>query len=169
MYVQVMYIQLIALRRFVKPAGHSMSETAPRPAPSSVEDCLCFRARLVARRMTEFYEARLAPHGVNLPQFGLLGTIGSERNASISHLAKRLELDPSTLSRTLRPLIDAGLIETFADPDNLRVRRVRLTADGKQRTREAARAWAQAQEDAAKTISPDAMELLVAQTATLRA
>lgn len=169
MYIQVLYIQLIARTRPVKPAGQFMTDAPPRPKAASVEDCLCFRARLVARRMTEFYEARLAPHGVNLPQFGLLGTIGSERNASISHLAKRLELDPSTLSRTLRPLIDAGLIETFADPDNLRVRRVRLTADGKQRTREAARAWAQAQEDAAKAISPEAMELLVAQTAALRA
>jgi DNA-binding MarR family transcriptional regulator len=145
-----------------------MSEPT-RPKPPGVEDCLCFRARLVARRMTEFYEARLAPYGVNLPQFGLLGTIGAERNGSISQLAKRLELDPSTLSRTLRPLIEAGLVETVPDPDNLRVRRVRLTGEGKQRTREAARAWAQAQEDAARTISADAMERLVAETGKLGA
>jgi len=162
-----MYIHLIALQRAVKAGMNTMTDAPPRPKRLGVEDCLCFRARLVARRMTEFYEARLAPHGINLPQWGLLGTIGSEQNASISHLAKRLELDPSTLSRTLRPLIDAGLIETFADPGNLRIRRVRLTPDGKQRTREAARTWAQAQEDAAKTISPEAMEMLVAQTAKL--
>jgi len=137
--------------------------------PPSVEDCLCFRARLIARRLTEFYETRLAPHGLNLPQFGLLGAIGAEREASISHLANRLELDPSTLSRTLHPLKEAGLIEIFPDPDNLRVRRVKLTAEGKSRVREAAKSWTRAQAEASDVISEKAIATLVEDSARLRA
>jgi DNA-binding MarR family transcriptional regulator len=146
------------------------TDAAPPGAQKSpqVEDCLCFRARLVARRLTEFYETRLVPHGLNIPQFGLLGAIGAERQASISQLAQRLELDPSTLSRTLHPLRQAGLIDIFADPDNLRVRRVKLTAEGKARVREAAKAWARAQADAAEIVSGDAMAAIVEATARLK-
>lgn len=138
-------------------------------ARPSVEDCLCFGTRLAARRLTEFYEARLAPHGVNLPQFGLLGAIGEMREASISDLARRLELDPSTLSRTLRPLEENSWIEIFADPSNLRVRRVRLTADGKALVRRAGEAWMQAQKDAADVVPAALIAQLVDSTAKLRA
>lgn len=145
-----------------------MSTKPEITARPKVEDCLCFGTRLAARRLTEFYEARLAPHGVNLPQFGLLGAIGSMREASISDIARRLELDPSTLSRTLRPLEEGALIEMFADPSNLRVRRVRLTAEGKAVTRKAAEAWAQAQREASEIVSPALIAQLVERTAKLR-
>ena len=56
----------------------------------TIEDCLCFGARLAARRLTEFYDARLAPHGVNLPQLGLLAAIGAMRDGSISDIARRV-------------------------------------------------------------------------------
>lgn len=134
----------------------------------TIEDCLCFGARLAARRMTEFYEARLAPFGVNLPQFGLLGAIGEMREASISDLARRLELDPSTLSRTLRPLEENKWIEIVSDPQNLRVRRVRLTADGKTVTRAAGAAWMQAQKEASDMLPEGLIAQLVESTAKLR-
>ncbi len=143
--------------------------TKPETKRPTVEDCLCFGTRLAARRLTEFYEARLAPHGVNLPQFGLLGAIGEMREASISDLARRLELDPSTLSRTLRPLEESGWIEIFADPSNLRVRRVRLTQEGKALTRRAAESWMQAQKEAAEAVPRDLIAQLVESTAKLRA
>lgn len=141
-------------------------QEARRP---TVEDCLCFGARLAARRLTEFYEARLAPHGLNLPQFGLLGAIGEMREASISDLARRLELDPSTLSRTLRPIEENKWIEIVSDPQNLRVRRVRLTAEGKAAARAAAGAWMQAQKEASDAIPPELIAQLVERTAKLRA
>ncbi len=133
----------------------------PRPPGPQVEDCLCFGARLAARRLTDFYDARLSPFGLNLPQFGLMAAIASEREASISRIAQRLELDPSTLSRTLRPLETSGLIEIFADPSNLRVRRVRLTKDGRAQVRRAAEAWTKAQADASRIVSPELMAALV--------
>ncbi len=141
----------------------------PPPTRQTIEDCLCFGARLAARRLTEFYDARLAPHGVNLPQFGLLAAIGAMRDGSISDIARRVQLDPSTLSRTLRPLDEMGLIEMFQDPANLRVRRVKLTPEGKSTVRKAAEAWSAAQEEAAAVIDRDLVARLVADTAKLKA
>ncbi|RKY15092.1 MAG: MarR family transcriptional regulator [Planctomycetota bacterium] len=48
-------------------------------------------------------------------------------------LAERLEVDKSTASRTLRPLVEGGLLETSADPGDQRTRPVSLTAAGRER------------------------------------
>jgi putative acetyltransferase len=48
-------------------------------------------------------------------------------------LAERLEVDKSTASRTLRPLLEGGLLETSADPGDQRTRPVSLTPAGRER------------------------------------
>jgi hypothetical protein len=45
---------------------------------------------------------------------------------------------------------------------------VKLTAEGKARVREAAKAWARAQADAAEIVSGDAMAAIVEATARLK-
>ncbi len=50
--------------------------------------------------------------GLTLAQFGLLASIAAASNDTIGDLARRTGLDQSTLSRNLRLLEDAGLVET---------------------------------------------------------
>lgn len=48
-------------------------------------------------------------------------------------LAEILEIDKSTASRTLRPLLDAGLVERHEDPRDQRTRPMGLSAAGRER------------------------------------
>ncbi|MGE3143450.1 MAG: MarR family winged helix-turn-helix transcriptional regulator [Hyphomonadaceae bacterium] len=142
----------------VKPRVAKQAKAGADPlqafAQQAMADCLCMGVRTAARRLVAFYEARLQPVGRGIAQVGLLGSIAAEKDAPAARLARRLGLDPSTLSRTLRPLEEQGLVEIAADPKNLRARRVRLTGEGRARLAAAGQAWARAQKEAAKRVDP---------------
>jgi DNA-binding MarR family transcriptional regulator len=55
-------------------------------------------------------------------------------------------MDLSALGHTLKPLIRDGYVETFADKDDRRVKRVRLTPQGNVKLDEAIRLWSTAQQ-----------------------
>lgn len=141
------------------PKRQSKSE-APPPilAADETPPCLYLRLRLASKRLLSLYEAHLAPSGVSMSQFGLLAAIMEEPELAMSRLAAKRELSPSTLTRTLRPMEDAGWIEVFAAPENKRVRRVRLTREGRARLKAAYAGWKQAQAEAAAVVSPRDVE-----------
>lgn len=114
--------------------------------PFGPEACTAMKVRRLARRVTQIYDAALAPHGLTIGQMGLLAALRRREGVSITTLADRLSVDASTLSRLLRPLLSAGLIVLESDPDDARVRRVRLTESGFDRRAAATPAWAAAQE-----------------------
>ena len=134
---------------------------------SPLFDCLCFQTRLAARRITAFYEARLAPHGLTITQLGLLVEIARKRNPSMGELAHVVEQDPSSLSRTLRVLEADGLIEIAQDPDNRRLRRVRLSANGKAKLRAGGEAWQAAQSEAGVIVPEATVRRLLSATEKL--
>lgn len=140
------------------------------PPLVSVEDappCLYLRLRLASRRLLALYENKLAPSGVSMAQFGLLAGIHEEPELAMSRLAEKRELSLSTLSRTLRPMERAGWIEIFADADNKRVRRVRLTVAGRVRLKAAYACWKLAQTEAEAIVSPRAVAQVLRATEAL--
>lgn len=142
---------------------------APPPmiAAADAPPCLYLRLRLASRRLLSLYEARLAASGVSMSQFGLLAGIAEEPELAMSRLAEKRELSPSTLTRTLRPMEDAGWTETFADPENRRVKRLRLTRDGRARLKAAYAGWKQAQSEATEIVSPRDVERVLRATEKL--
>src|SRR5260370_35345274 len=74
-------------------------------------DCTCFRIRGAARRVTQIYGRHLAPTGLKISQFPLLGFVTAEGPVSIGRLSALLTTDRTTLTRTRRPLLPAGLRE----------------------------------------------------------
>lgn len=121
------------------------------------EACIAFSLRGAARRITAFYDARLAPAGLTIAQFSVLAHAVGRPPPSVAALAERLSLDPSTLSRTLKPLEDQGLLDIVPDPDNRRMRRVRLSEAGKAKLREAGQFWMAAQKEAARVVPLSAL------------
>jgi len=134
---------------------------------SEAPPCLYLRLRLASKRLLSLYEARLAASGVSMSQFGLLAGIGEEPELTMSRLAEKRELSPSTLTRTLRPMEDAGWIKVFADPENGRVRRIRLSHDGRARLKAAYAGWKQAQAEAMEIVSPRDVERVLRATEKL--
>lgn len=89
----------------------------PRLSPL---DCTCFRVRGAARRVSQIYSKHLAPTGLKISQFSLLGFVTAEGPVSIGRLSDLLATDRTTLTRNLRPLLQSGLIERAPSGDKRR-------------------------------------------------
>jgi DNA-binding MarR family transcriptional regulator len=61
-------------------------------------------------------------------------------------IAEALIMDLSALGHTLKPLIRDGYVGTFADKNDRRIKRVRLTPRGQIKLDEAIRLWSVAQQ-----------------------
>src|SRR5690554_354829 len=99
-------------------------------ARQAIATCAGWNARLLARRLTQYFEHRMAGSGLSFAQFGLLAEIASASDDTISALAERMGLDQSTLSRTLRTLEADGLVEIAVADGDQRRRLVWLTEKG---------------------------------------
>jgi len=115
-----------------------------------LRDCSCLRLRRAARDATRVYDRLLEPTGLGSNQLILLTMLhgaGEQHRDGVTAkaLAEHFGADPTTLSRSLKPLIRRGLIATRADPADARSRLLRITAKGETKLREAGPYWRKAQ------------------------
>lgn len=108
--------------------------------------CLALRARRFSRLVTRHYERALRETGLTPAQFSLLGAVALHQPLSPSALARMLDLEKSTLSRNLRPLIGSKLLVSGTGEE--RGRTLRVTARGKALLQRALPAWRTAQAEA---------------------
>jgi DNA-binding MarR family transcriptional regulator len=97
--------------------------------------------------MNARYDAALAPADITAAQFETLSVLAGLGSCSGRVLAARLALDKTTLSRNLKPLLEAGLM--LAQPSDTDGRSINyaLSAAGKRRLTKATPLW-QAAHDA---------------------
>jgi DNA-binding MarR family transcriptional regulator len=122
-----------------------------------IMECTCLRMRRATRRVTQLYDHALEPAGLTVNQFGLLGylhgaSFAPAHASSIGTIAEWLGMDPTTLNRNLKPLLAKGMVKNVTDPDDGRVRIVRITEKGLRTLREALPRWRNAQADVEKAI-----------------
>lgn len=129
---------------------------------SGVSICTALRLRKAARRVSLIYDRHLEPHELTITQFGLLAQVDRFDGVGIGELAEKLIMDPTTLTRNLRPLQQRKLLVLARDPDDRRSRCLHLTEAGRKALAEARPAWAQAQRQIDTAFGTDA-------TAQLRA
>lgn len=109
-------------------------------------DCTCFRIRGAARRVTQIYSKHLAPTGLKISQFSLLGFITAEGPVSIGRLSDLLATDRTTLTRNLGPLLKDGLVERAQSGDKRRHELV-ATQAGRVLFKRALPLWAAAEQE----------------------
>jgi DNA-binding MarR family transcriptional regulator len=120
------------------------------PAPGRAElaevaaGCACRNLRRTARAVTQLYDETLRPSGLRITQFTMLVAIGLSEPVPITRLADALDLDRTTLARDLKPLTEHGLVQIAAGEDR-RMRKVRLTRQGREAIGRAYPLWQQAQ------------------------
>ena len=130
----------------------------PRPeAPSRLPQpgCTCARLRRLTRRITAVYDHSLSAVGLRVTQYSLLANLmehGAETGIALSDLAEHLDMDRTTLTRNLKPLLDAGWAETVASPADARVRLARITRRGIDLLRQARPHWRRAQDEVVATL-----------------
>lgn len=74
--------------------------------------------------------ARVAQHGLTVPQFWILIRLAEQPGVSQAALAERCRADAPTISRTLSALARRRLVRADLDPADRRRSRVSLTASG---------------------------------------
>jgi DNA-binding MarR family transcriptional regulator len=110
-----------------------------------VSGCTCLRLRKASRRVSQIYDHYLERHGLTITQYGLLAHLSGLDGVSIGALAEKLIMDPTTLTRNLRPLERRGYVELAPDPRDRRARRPHLTSQGRTAFIAARPAWIEAQ------------------------
>jgi DNA-binding MarR family transcriptional regulator len=109
------------------------------PAP-----CLCNALRQASRAVSRLYDEELRGVGLRTTQYSLLRVLaraGRVRQGDLSGLAS---LDETTLTRSLRPLVDAGWVAVRSGDDH-RERLVTITKAGTAKLTEARPLWERAQ------------------------
>jgi DNA-binding MarR family transcriptional regulator len=91
------------------------------------------------------YDDELRRVGLRTTQYSLLRRLSYAGEVRQRDLGGLTSLDETTLTRNLRPLIDAGWIAVSPGEDR-REKLVRLTEDGEAKLREARPAWERAQQ-----------------------
>lgn len=76
--------------------------------------CYCVQFRRATRAVSELYAQALCPSGVTPCQFTILNTVSELQPCTTSAIAKRIGLDRTTLVRSLKPLIEKGLVEDMS-------------------------------------------------------
>jgi DNA-binding MarR family transcriptional regulator len=134
-----------------------------RPKNSTIDaiarTCIAVRLRLLNRVVTGIYDDALRPLGLKVSQLNILivtAKLGLARPAQVCEI---LQLDPSTLSRNVKPLQAHGWLEVVPDED-ARTQPFRLTAQGRKLIEKAFPAWEQAQRQATELLGDQGIALL---------
>ena len=106
--------------------------------------CTNFRLRQLLRVVSRLYDTEMAKAGLKGTQFSLLSSISALGPVQPNELARRMDLDASTLTRNLRPIIEQGWAEQRPGSD-ARSRLIELTSAGRDKLGEARRHWKKAQ------------------------
>src|SRR5215831_17359027 len=122
-------------------AGAATSEVYP----GALSPCVCNTLRMVTRAVTQLYDETLRPSGLRVTQFSVLAALARMGAANLSQLTDSLALDQTTLTRSLKLLEQAGVIERVPHPDG-RIKTMRLTPRGRRALEVARPLWAQAQD-----------------------
>ena len=114
------------------------------PAEPTDTPCTCAMLRRTARRVTRTYDRALRPCGLRLNQFSILANVARDGGLSISALAGVLEMERTTLTRNLRPLVRSGWVLIASSKDRRR-RSVGLTQSGRALYERAVPLWREAE------------------------
>ena len=124
-----------------------------------VKSCVAVRLRLLNRVITNIYDEALRPLGLKASQLNILVVTGKLGLARPARVCEILQLDPSTLSRNVKPLQRHGWLEVVPGED-ARTQPFRLTARGSQLIEKAVPAWEQAQRQATELLGEEGIALL---------
>jgi DNA-binding MarR family transcriptional regulator len=138
--------------------GRAVSDDARDFAPCG--GCTCFALRRAARVMSQHYARHLRPTGLRGTQFTLLATLATAGPMPMNRMARRLDVERTTLTRNLKPLVTKGWV-TITEDEDRRVHMVSITAKGRAVVRAALPAWHKAQETAHAKLAELRLERLL--------
>ncbi len=140
------------------PTGRRRQASNDAPARSP-KGCTNLKLRQLTRRVSRLYDAQLAHSGLKTTQYSLLACVDSLGPLPPGEIARHLSMDPSTLTRNLQPLEDAGWVRVDAGPD-ARSRLVVVTETGRAKRAQARGHWKRAQLSLNRMLGDDRVAML---------
>ncbi|MAM13606.1 MAG: hypothetical protein CML23_24755 [Rhizobiaceae bacterium] len=108
-----------------------MRESLPLSVTLEVRDrCLCLYLQRAARAVGRHFDEVLRPLGLTNGQYSLLMALNRPEPPRIAEVAMVLAMDRTTLTASVKPLERRGLLKSFQDPEDKRIRRLKLTDAG---------------------------------------
>lgn len=102
------------------------------PASVTLEDNIGVRIVRIAEVFQRLAKLGVeAPWGLRQTDLRILNLLDGEESVAVSEIARRAHVDKAWISRSTRELVDAGLVERRAHPDDSRVTLAALTAKGR--------------------------------------
>ena len=114
---------------------------APLAAPRG---CSSLKVRRLSRRLSQHFDRIVAESGLKTTQYSLLCHVADLGPVRPGELARAMDLDASTLTRNLQPLVAAGWV-ALGPGDDDRSRAVVATDSGRAKRAEGRHAWKRAQ------------------------
>ncbi len=68
--------------------------------------------------------------GLSMPQFNILMQLHYQRACGVSDISARMDISSAAASQLVEKLVQAGLLERAEDPNDRRVKQLRLTSNG---------------------------------------
>ena len=121
--------------------------------PVKPQGCTNLKLRQLMRRVAAHYDAEVGKTGLKGTLYSLLSYVVKLGPVRPADLAAEMRISPSTLTRNLKPLVDAGWVETGPGAD-ARSRLVSVTPQGREKRQEAQRRWRVAQEGLNAELGP---------------
>jgi DNA-binding MarR family transcriptional regulator len=106
--------------------------------------CACFNFRKASRAVTQLFDNVLQPSGLRSTQFVILVAVAGEGSVRLPELARVLNLDRSTLTRNLKPLVRERLAR-IVEGRTGRASTVHLTPKGERALAATVPFWERAQ------------------------
>jgi DNA-binding MarR family transcriptional regulator len=123
----------------------------PPSPPGKPQGCTNFKIRKLMRQVSQHYDAELGKTGLKTTQYSLLTHVVKLGPIRPGELAQAMRLDASTLTRNLKPLVDAGWLSVDRGLDE-RSRSITVTDAGRAKRDEARHHWRTAQDKINQTL-----------------
>ena len=89
-----------------------------------------YRIKQLQQVLRNAMDTALRELGLTTPQYAALSALEEIPGASAAEVARYCFVTPQTMTDIVNNLIQAGLVERHTDPNNGRIRPLRLTPDG---------------------------------------
>ncbi len=133
-------------------AGHLKSVGVP---------CLCHALRQASRAASRLYDDELRGAGLRTTQFSVLRVLAAQDEIRQRDLAERTVHEETTLTRNLRPLVEAGWVAERPGVDR-REKWLKITPSGLAKLKEAKPLWKRAQQRMRSRLSDKVWDNLLA-------
>lgn len=95
-------------------------------------DFICFRLGAISRKMTRYYNNKLAPYGITIVQSWVLFYLSTYNGSSLKDIAAAVQLDSPVVTGLIDRLVKEELVVREEDPEDRRSVKICLTSKGRE-------------------------------------